>query len=775
LSISGNIYPLSINNTLIDLLQDNGCEQLATFPTRLENTLDIFATNRPSLVNKCTPIPGISDHDIVLTDVNILTARRKPVARLIHLWKKADLESMTSDLTNFTTRFTSSNNASTPINNLWDTFKKECTAAINKHVPSKMTSTRYSQPWCNRTIRRLSRRKKRAYKRARKSNSEKDWTTYKTIQKATRTECKTAHNKYVHDLVTDDNSKKLYTFVKNKKCDGSGVAPLKRDGVNHVDPPTKAEILNDQFTSVFTKEDTESPLPDLGESPYPDAPQIHVTENGVRKLLLGINPNKATGPDSISPRFLKEMAHPLAPALTLIFQASLDQGTIPDDWKTANVTPIYKKGDKSQPSNYRPISLTSVACKLLEHVIHSSLMKFFEDHNILSQYQHGFRKHHSCESQLITTVNDLVTGLDKSQQIDAILLDFSKAFDKVPHQRLLLKLRHYGVRNNTLQWIQSFLSNRSQQVLLDGTSSKPAPVTSGVPQGTVLGPLLFLAYINDLPERVRSACRLFADDSLLYKVIKTQADAELLQEDLDKLQEWEKTWMMEFNASKCEVLRISNKRKVTDASYTIHGQTLQMTKKAKYLGSVLTPNMTWNAHIDMTTQKANNTLAFLRRNLGSCPQQTKEACYKSLVRPQVEYASTVWDPPTKALTHRVEMVQRRAARFVSGDYRRRSSVGSMIGSLGWDSLQQRRTQAKAVMMYRIVYGHVAIALPTTLQPQGALTRGHCFRYIPQYCRTQSMKTSFFPTAAAIWNQLPDSLVTAPSLDAFKSGIAAACR
>ena len=216
------------------------------------------------------------------------------------------------------------------------------------------------------------------------------------------------------------------------------------------------------------------------------------------------------------------------------------------------------------------------------------------------------------------------------------------------------------MRSNTLAWVQDFLSRRIQQVTLEGVSSTTAPVTSGVRQGAVLGPLLFLAYINDLPECVSSPCRLFADDSLLYRVIKTPQYAKILQDDLDKLQDWEKKWLMEFNADKCEVLRISNKRTIHEASYTIHGFNLTLTKKAKYLGSIL------------------------RRNLHSCPRSINETCYKSLVRPQLEYASTVWDPYTKSNTNALKMVQRRAARFVSGNYRRQANVGTMLQSFGWE-------------------------------------------------------------------------------------------
>ena len=268
--------------------------------------------------------------------------------------------------------------------------------------------------------------------------------------------------------------------------------------------------------------------------PFPAMHSFTITCEGVKKLLSNLDPHKAIGPDSIPSRFLKEYADEITPALTLIFQASLQQGEVPQDWRQAYLTPIFKKGDRSSPANYRPISLTSVCSKVIEH---SQVMKHIEVHGILSDQQHGFRKRRSCDSQFIMTLQDLAAGMDEGQQIDAILPDFSKAFDKVPHERLAVKLRHYGIQGNLLQWIQSFLRDRCQQVRVEGQSSTSIPVVSGVPQGTVLGPLLFLLYINDLPQKVSSTARLFADDSLLYLKISSPADAAELQRDLDRLQQ----------------------------------------------------------------------------------------------------------------------------------------------------------------------------------------------------------------------------------------------
>ena len=271
-------------------------------------------------------------------------------------------------------------------------------------------------------------------------------------------------------------------------------------------------------------------------------------------------------------------------------------------------------------------------------------MKHFDFEKTLSNAQHGFRKHHSCETQLLQTIHDLAKSINNCEQTDSILLDFSKAFDKVCHRKLLLKLQHYGICGNILFWITDFLKERTQRVVVRGTSSKVTAVLSGVPQGTVLGPLLFLVYINDMPLVTTSKIALFADDSYIYRSIKSKEDADMLQADLDKLVIWENDWSMQLHPDKCKLLRITNKRNIIDASYSIHGLRLENVNKAKYLGVTLTKKLSWKTHISVICTKENHARFFLQRNLVKSSKDTRLRCYKTFVRPIVEYASTVWDP-----------------------------------------------------------------------------------------------------------------------------------
>ena len=301
------------------------------------------------------------------------------------------------------------------------------------------------------------------------------------------------------------------------------------------------------------------------------------------------------------------------------------------------------------------------------------MMKHFDEHMVLNDEQHGFRKGRSCETQLALTVNDLAKILDSRGQAD-VIMDFSKAFDLVPHQRLLLKLQQAGVTGPLHTWISNFLTERSQKVVLEGVSSSSVQVTSGVPQGTVLGPLLFILYLNDLPEGITSQVTLLADDCILYREITSVEDSKVLQSDINMLCNWESCWQMRFNVAKCYAMHITHKTKPILSTYTMNGKPLQTVNSHTYLGVEINHKLSWADHINTTTVKANKVLGLLRRNLYSCSAKVKETAYKTLVRPKLEYCASIWDPYHQAHDDRLEAVQRRAARFVCKDYRRKSSV-----------------------------------------------------------------------------------------------------
>ena len=333
------------------------------------------------------------------------------------------------------------------------------------------------------------------------------------------------------------------------------------------------------------------------------------------------------------------------------------------------------------------------------------------------------------------------------KQTDIILLDFSKAFDKVNHSKLLWKLHQYVIRGQVLSWVRAFLGSRSQQVVIDGEESESIPVTSGVPQGSVLGPILFLVYRNDLPDEVRSQVRLFADDTALYLTMESEDDGSALQNDLDILSVWETRWDMEFNPSKCKVVHVSGSKRPVKRDYILHDQVLESVTCAKYLGVDISGSLTWNSHIDQIASTANRTLGFVRRNIITKMSKVRETAYNTLVRPQLEYASAVWDPHKKGWISQIEQVQRRAARWTVNNFERQTSVTRIVQDLGWRTLDQRRADARLCLFYKIVHGLVAVPLPEYIQYSNRVSR-YChsmtFRQVSN--STDYYKYSFFPLA-----------------------------
>jgi hypothetical protein len=305
---------------------------------------------------------------------------------------------------------------------------------------------------------------------------------------------------------------------------------------------------------VFTREDTEH-IPRAADMETSVLEEVNISEKAVKDKIRKLKPESATGPDEIGPKLLQELVNELNLPLVLIFRSSLNTGEVPMEWKTANVTPIFKKGTRSEPGNYRPVSLTSVCCKLLESILRDELMKHLTANCLLNPSQHGFMPGKSCTTNLLEFMEKMTSVIDAGQPFDVVFLDFAKAFDKVPRERLLEKLRAHGVRGRALNWIRNWLTGRKQRVVLNGKYSSWADVLSGVPQGSVLGPILFLIFINDLDfaALLIDILRKFADDTKLGQTVTTLEERELLQQALDSLCRWAEEWGMEFNIKKCKV------------------------------------------------------------------------------------------------------------------------------------------------------------------------------------------------------------------------------
>ena len=355
---------------------------------------------------------------------------------------KADSEGLREDLNSFTADFCEKWRSRTTSSN-WSYFKQQIESIVNKNVPTKRLKGGWDLPWMTPEIKCFLKWRKWQYDayNIRSTRRQKiDWRKYTALQDEIKQKIDASPTNYINGMFDDveNGSKRLWKYVKSLKRDSMGIASLVSENQVVTTAKEKAETLSSQYSSVFTKEYADS-IPSKGPSPFPVMPEIRVTLAGVEKLFASLNPRKAAGANQVPTRILKEHAATIAPVLQIIFQQSLDTGDVPEDWRQANVTVVFKKGERSQPSNYRPVSLTCLTCKVLEHIISSTIRAHLDQHNILNDFQHGFRKH-SCETQLLATLEALSSGIDDKQQIDCLILDFSKAFDVVAHRRVMYKL-----------------------------------------------------------------------------------------------------------------------------------------------------------------------------------------------------------------------------------------------------------------------------------------------------------------------------------------------
>ena len=419
----------------------------------------------------------------------------------------------------------------------------------------------------------------------------------------------------------------------------------------------------------------------------------------LEKLLLGLNTNKATGPDGVTARLLREAAPSISSSLSCLFNMSLKKGKLPCDWKRA-VTPIYKKGKKELVTNYRPISLTSLVVKTMEKLVTNHILSYLEDHTLLSPHQNGFRGGLSCTSQLIHLFHTWASALDKGKTSDVVSLEFEKAFDSVPHVHLYLKLQQYGIRGQILEWLSDFLLERYQRVVLEGESSNWTKVSSGVPQGSIVGPILFLLYVNDIPENLSCASEMFADNTLLFNSGNPSDVSSPIQDSLSQISDCCNEWLLRINPVKCESMRITRSKTPSLCSYNINSTSLNQVRTHKHLGIIFSSDLSWKMHVLTAAAKANKILALLKRNFGKCSEAIITG-YKTMVRPSIEYACPVWNPHQQYLSDKLANIQRNVSRWILG-----SSIeyNERLEYLGWPSLLSRQDFFNLVQLFKFING-----------------------------------------------------------------------
>ena len=569
--------------------------------------------------------------------------------------------------------------------------------------------------------------------------------------------------------------KAFWGHTRRKLKTKTGVAPLLSDpkDINSMkfDETEKANLLLSQYSKVFTEE-PEGDIPRIAQRTSEMIPDLIITVEMVLDVLKKVNVNKSCGPDNLHPRLLLELADIIALPVTILFNATLKEGKLPKDWKMAYITGIFKKGSRHLPENYRPISLTSILCKMMERLVRDSVVTHLLEKGLLSKRQFGFISGRSTATQLLYYLDECLEKTANGNVVDAIYLDFSKAFDTVPHRRLLGKLESYGIQGDTLNWIRSFLHDRTQQVVVNGSMSNIAPVISGIPQGTVLGPVLFVIYINDLLDDVSSDGLMFADDTKIFRQISSLEDALHLQDDLKKMEKWSDTWLLKFNAEKCHVLTLGKFEDIVHAhQYTICNNELEHVSSEKDLGVTIDEELKFEEHIMRKVQIANGIVGQIRRSFSFLDAETFRRIYVAFVRPHLEYCQAVWSPHLLKNVDQLEKVQIRATKLVDGlsnlDYPER------LKRINLPTLAYRRQRGDMIEVFKHFNSYDRSTLAATFKPRERPSRQHKLQLFQPPSKDGirgPQRNSFYHRVAPMWNNLPKNVAEAETIEGFKNAL-----
>ena len=564
----------------------------------------------------------------------------------------------------------------------------------------------------------------------------------------------------------------LKTFISPNL--NSAIPPIESEGNIYTDDFEKANLFNNYFQGQTVLDDSNAVLPDLPEPSYlTSLSSIAFDPQEVEEILRTLKTDKASGPDGLSNRILKELSHELSSPLCSLFNKSLSLGKFPSPYKDANVTPVHKKGDLSLVSNYRPISLLNSVAKLFEKLVFKYLYNHLQDNNMLSSLQSGFIPGDSTVNQLAYLYHIFTKTLDAGKEVRTVFYDISKAFDRVWHEGLIYKLKAAGVSEDVLKWIQSYLSGRRQRVVLPGSFSEWVYIKAGVPQGSILGPLLFLLYINDIVKNIGSNIRLFADDTSLFIIVDNPTTAALcLNSDLEKLSRWAAIWLVTFNPSKNESLLISRKiNKPIHPPLYMQNVQIQEVSSHKHLGLYFSNDCSWHQHIDYIKQKAWFRIHIMRKLKFKLDRKSLETIYLTFIRPLLEYGDVIWDNCTQYEKNELDKIQNEAARITTGTTKL-VSLDNLYKEVGWQTLHRRRQDHKITLFYKMFNQLTPVYLSSLIPQQMNAISHHNLRNSNDIhtirSNTSLYHNSFLPSTLRQWNGLPVEVRQLNTLSSFKT-------
>ena len=777
----------SFDQKLRETMQMLDLNQIIDQPTRIahntNNLRDLIFTSNSSIVQHSGVLSSFAnlDHFPIYAELNFVSPSLTRDTELITtIWDYQKMDAML--LTNMLLTIDWTGIVEKDVDTATSEFIAALNYAASTAIPRRhLKRKRNSKSWISTDLKRNIRKRDRLFKRAKETQSSYDWARWRHQRNAVSNMNRQLKSEYikaqVEKLLTQKNDPYKYhktlRSITYRTRDDTIPPLLGPDGDVVTNDQDKATIFVNHFAAQSTIDvpDNHAPPTSITNEQVPTLEHITTSEQEVLRILNTLDTNKSTGPDGLPAKFLKLTALLIAKPLSQLFNKSLSLGVYPKDFKKANVKPIFKnKGSPSDPTCYRPISILPVISKVFEKIVHRHIYDHIIGHALLSDKQSGFRRNHSTELQLHYLNQKLHESLDSGNDFTAIYLDISKYFDKIWHEGLLHKCKNeFGITGSLLNWLKSYLSDRSQRVQVRNSSSGPREINAGCPQGSVLGPLLALIYLNNLSQRINNEILLFADDTSLYashtatNLPTIQAS---LQKDLNEIHRYGQKWAITFNASKTTQQTFSRKKENHPPTLTFEGVPIRMTDSHKHLGLIFSKDLRFHEHINEILNKANKAARPLYAIAPYLPRPTLDQLYKVYIRPYFDYCDTIYDGHlTIRDTTRLETFQNRFARLTTGTLFRTSS-DKLRTELGWDKLTTRRRIHRLTLYHKVTLSlserhtmpnHITSLIPhTRVQDTGRTLRNADHRTQAQ-TRTTTYQRSFFNLTGHHWNQLPSDI------------------